>query len=387
MVGFVWSCERVERAVMSVRRDPRTGRWYFRARATFPNGTRDRIFGTPGVPGPYHDIPNTKVGAQEAERRAITKAMSGLVVRPEAAREVPTILQYSENFMDGYAASHKPSSRRDKRQRLDLDVLPVVGHLRLDELRQEHVDTIVANMLERERERKGINTTTSVLSSLIGYAVTNKVIADPELKFTIKTQDKALEAVAPTNVDKLAAAADARYRAAILLCADAGLRIGEVRALPWLDVNELGREVVVAWSYDRTNALSETKGWERRTVPISDRLWSALQALDRAGPLVFARLDGAPIGYDAVRDVVHEIYVLADVKPPKMPWHALRHTFGTDLANRGVAIQTIRELMGHKSIETTLRYLHSSRDQKRAAIASLDPAGSHRAADVKSTRK
>lgn len=373
---------------MSVRRDPRTDRWYFRARVTFPNGARDRVFGTPGVPGPYHDIPNTKLGAQEAERRAIAKAMTGHAVRPEAAKEVPTITAWSKNFMEGYAASHKPSSRRDKRQRLDLDVLPAVGHLRLDELRQEHVDKIVSNMLDRERGRKGINTTTSVLSSLIGYAVSNKLIADPELRYTIKTQDAELEAVPPEDVDKLVAAAtDTRYRAAILLCSEAGLRVGEARALSWLDVNEIGRELAIVRSYDRTNALSETKGWERRSIPISDRLWDALKVVSRAGALVFARLDGKPLGYDVVRDVIHEIYDKAGVTPPKLPWHGLRHTYGTSLANQGTPIHTIKDLMGHKSIETTLRYMHSSRADKRAAIAGLDRAGSHRAAASQTTAK
>lgn len=378
---------------MSVRRDTRTGRWFFRTRVTFPNGKRDRIFGTPGVPGPYHALPNTKLGALEAERRAIAAAMTGMHVQP-SGQEAPTIRAYVDPFMDGYAASHKPSSRRDKRQRLDADILPYVGDLRLDELRQEHVDSIVATLLKRERRRegqrsrKGINTSLSVLSSLVGYAVTNKVIADPELRFTIKAQDSELEAVDPDDVVRLLdATEDARYRAGILLAADAGLRIGEIRALPWLDVNELARELTVAWSYDRAGALTETKGWERRTVPISDRLWSALRALDRAGPLVFARLDGKPIGYDAVRDVAHEIYDRSGVTTPVQPWHALRHTFITELANRGTPVHVIRKLAGHKSLDTTLRYMHVDRDQKRAAIAALAPTGSQRAAEPKTSRK
>lgn len=373
---------------MSVRRDPRTDRWYFRARVTFPDGRRDRISGTPGVSGPFHDLPATKAGAQEAERRAIAKAMTGHDVRPAPAKEVPTIKAYSKVFLDVYSASHKPSTRRDKRQRLDHDLLPEFGYLRLDQLRQEHVDRITAEMLGRGAKRKTVNNTLGVLSTLIGYAVKNQVLEDPKLTFSIKAQGAELDALAPENVGKLVAAApDARYRAAVLLAADAGLRIGEIRALPWLEVNELAREVSVAWSYDRAGELSETKGWERRAVPISERAWAALKDLDRVGPLVFARLDGKPIGYDAVRDVAHEIYERAGVTPPRQPWHGLRHTFGTELANSGASIQTIRELMGHKSIDTTLRYLHTTRDQKRDAIAGLATTGSRWAAASKTLPK
>ena len=387
MVGRVWSQGRDERNLVSVRRDQRTQRWYFRARVTHPDGTRHRIFGTPGVPGTYHDIPNTKVGAQEAERRAIALSMTGVAVRPLTPLELPTITQWSENFMAGYAASHKPSSRRDKRQRLDSDILPAVGPLRLDEVRQEHVDAIVATMLKRGCSRKQVNNTTSVLSALIGYAVENKVISEPNLRCWIEGQGEEVLPVAPADVTRLIdATEDRRYRVAISLAADAGLRIGEIRALPWSDVNQLTREINVAWSYDTQNNLGEPKSWERRTLPMTDRLWLELRNVRQLGPLVFSRLDGKPIGYDAVRDRIHELYVAAKVEAPLKPWHALRHSFGTEMANRGVDIETLRDLMGHKSIETTQRYLHTTRDRKRAAIARLNATGSHRAADSMSTR-
>lgn len=373
---------------MPVRRDRRTGRWFFRAWVRHPDGHRERVFGTPGVPGAYHDIANTKTGALAAEQRAIARALGGPHVEPAApppVRDIPTIRGYVEPFLEGYAASHKPSSRLDKRQRLDAYILPALGDVRLDELRQEHVDRLVAVLLAKPLARKTVNNVTAVLSSLVGYAVTNKIIADPGLKYTIETQDAEMQAVDPEDVDRLLeATTDRRYRVAILLAADAGLRIGEIRALPRLEVNELQREISVAWSYDRSGNLTETKGWERRAVPISDRLWAEMRT--GTGRLVFARLDGEPIGYDAVRDAIHEIYDRAGVRCPTQPWHALRHTFATTLAANGKPIHVIQELMGHKSIETTRRYMHTSRAAKRDAIDSLSPSGSHRAADQNPTR-
>lgn len=378
---------------MTIRKDPRTGRFFFRTWVRFPDGRRARVFGTPGVPGPYHDLPNTQRGAQEAERRAISKALTGQDVRPVAATAIPTVREYVTQFMDGHSAADKSSSRTDKAHRLEAYILDVVGDLRLDQVRQEHVDRIVAAMLAKPRpggkvglSRKTINNTTSVLSSLIGYAVKNKVIADPGLTYQIKEQDTEMIALPLEHVDRLLGATeDPRYQVAIMLAADAGLRIGEIRALEWIDVNELAREITIAWSYDREGARSETKGWERRSVPASERLWTALRSLERRGPLVFARLDGAPIGYDAVATEMRAIYEASGV--PRIGgqlWHALRHTFGTELAAGGAEIQTIRELMGHKSIETTMRYLHSSRDRKRAAVKSL---GSQRAAASKTEAK
>ena len=370
---------------MSVRRDTRTGNWFFRARVTYPDGKRDRIFGTPGVPGPYHDLPNTKVGAQEAERRAIASAMAGYDMRP-VFKEVPTIRDYVTPFLDLYSAGHKPSSKQDKKQRLEHDILPAVGDIRLCDLTQEHVDQIKKTMLARGASGKQVNNSLAVLSSLVKYAVKNRVIDDPNLSFFIKTQDTEIDPVAPADVDRLVAKAeDGRYRVAILLGADAGLRIGEIRALEWPCVNELGREITIEQSYDADGHLTATKGWKRRTVPMSDRLWVQLRNVKRRGALVFSRLDGEMLSYDTAAKAIRELYIAAGVRQPMKPWHSLRHTFGTELANAGVEIQTIRELMGHERIETTLRYIHTGRDQKRAAIAKLAPRGSHWAATAKRT--
>jgi site-specific recombinase XerD len=51
-----------------------------------------------------------------------------------------------------------------------------------------------------------------------------------------------------------------------------------------------------------------------------------------------------------------------------MPWHSLRHTFGTECAARGVPVPVIKELMGHASIATTMRYVTVTSGQLDAAI-------------------
>ena len=62
---------------MPVRRDPRTGGWFFRTTVKTPDGKKLRLFGTAGVPGPYHDLAATKSRGQAAEQRAIQRALDG----------------------------------------------------------------------------------------------------------------------------------------------------------------------------------------------------------------------------------------------------------------------------------------------------------------------
>ncbi|MDD1775976.1 MAG: site-specific integrase, partial [Candidatus Methanomethylicus sp.] len=58
----------------------------------------------------------------------------------------------------------------------------------------------------------------------------------------------------------------------------------------------------------------------------------------------------------------------------KITFHSLRHTFASWLALQGEALLTIKELLGHKSLEMTLRYAHLMPDQKRDAVARMERA-------------
>jgi site-specific recombinase XerD len=56
-------------------------------------------------------------------------------------------------------------------------------------------------------------------------------------------------------------------------------------------------------------------------------------------------------------------------------WHTLRHTFASHLAMRGVPIKAIQELLGHATIEMTMRYAHLSPHVARDAVKLLDQGG------------
>ncbi len=182
-------------------------------------------------------------------------------------------------------------------------------------------------------------------------------------------------AVPAGDVAKLiAAATDDRYKVAVLLASEAGLRIGEIRGLQWNDVKD-GR-LTIRRAIDQRGNVGSPKHDKARVVPLSPALAKALSSLARRGLWVIGTLDqGGTVDYSAMWEALVKLYARAGVTIPvsdtgkRMPWHSLRHTFGTECAARGVPLPVIQELMGHQDIATTMRYMSVNLGPKHDAIA------------------
>ena len=373
MVGSVVIAGREGKALdMPVRRDPRTNCWYFRTSITLPDGTRRRISGTPGVPGPFHDLTANKVGAQAAERRAISEAMTGKPIAPIAAvtKEVKTIRQHAETFVDTYKPGTKDSEKREKRRVLKSHLLPFFGDKTIESLTQIDVDTFAQNELDRGMAVKTVNNRLAVLSTLIKYVTGEK----SKLRFKLAGMAGELSAVATSDVEKLIAAADdERYRLVVLLATEAGLRAGEIRGLQWTDMKS--GQITVRRALDKlTNESVAPKHNKSRTIPLSPRLTDEMTKLARRGLWVIAEPDGSFVTYDRLSATINALYAKAGVPRPPKSLHCPRHTFGTVMAAR-VPLPVLRDLMGHADVQTTLRYVDVGEDQKRDAIAAVFGSG------------
>ncbi|MBX3159614.1 MAG: site-specific integrase [Deltaproteobacteria bacterium] len=350
-----------------------------------PDGRRVRVTGTPAV--------DTKRAAEDAERAHIERVLHPERVAARAAedapqrKELPTISEFADRFMKEYLPRQKPSERYSKERILrgKRGLLAHFGELRLDEVDQSHVNSYVAAMGSGV-SAKTISNKLTVLSTLLGYAGPDgcRLIPRTDLRFVVEGMSPEIVAVPYGDVTKLVdAARDDRYRAAILLAAEAGLRIGEIRGLHWTDV--VDGWITIRRSVDQRNNEGSPKHDKRRKVPVSPRLAAALGALPRAGLYVACtlgrggRLAGQALDYWSMLEALHATYARAGVPVPASdsgetrPWHSLRHTFGTELAARGVPIPTIKELMGHADVATTMRYVTVSAPQMLEAIAAFGP--------------
>lgn len=145
----------------------------------------------------------------------------------------------------------------------------------------------------------------------------------------------------------------------VLLMLYAGLRLSEVPALDWKDVD-----------LDALTMIVHGKGGKDRVLPIHERLAENLRTTpeDRQRGAVCGHQNGKKISYKSVPHVFDRWLKDAGLD---ISAHQLRHTFATQLLWAGRDLRTIQRLLGHASLSTTERYLSVEMEQKRAAVDAL----------------
>lgn len=316
--------------------------------------------------------------AAEAKERA------KLLAKAFVAGKAPFFCDFGDEFVDSYAvANNKPSEVDSKRKILKNHLTPAFGHLRLDELTAEHIEKYKADKLSGDPENKipplkpkSINNHLIVLAKLLAVAVEWKKITDPPTVKLMKVEDHDFDFLDFEETKRLLDGAEAAWRTAILVALRAGLRIGEIIALRWDDVDLKARTVMVrhgSWM----GIVGSPKGGKPKPIPLTAELVAALSELPSrfAGKLVFAQADGSPYSREMCHRPLWRACVKAGIR--KVGWHVLRHSFGSHLAIREVPIKTIQELMRHASINMTMRYAHLTPDAREDAINRLDAGSGH----------
>jgi integrase len=141
-----------------------------------------------------------------------------------------------------------------------------------------------------------------------------------------------------------------------------GLRTSDVLGLLWVEVNLEQRCIKPIVKKNR----------KPPSIPLNDAAFAIAEARRAVanGPYVFYN----PMIGDRFKDVKGAMK--AAVKKaglPKITWHQFRHTtFAARLVADGVDIVTVKELLGHADIKTTMRYAHSNDDAKRRAVQKLE---------------
>ena len=128
--------------------------------------------------------------------------------------------------------------------------------------------------------------------------------------------------------------------------------------------------------FDTANVtITATRVWQSKTtgriIPISPNLLPVLKQQPKKSNLVFPDPRTGGLWRFKILRIVKECVQHAKITKP-IHTHSLRHTFATQLRKQGVALETIKELLGHADIRDTLIYAHFSPDEAKAAIPNID---------------
>ena len=134
------------------------------------------------------------------------------------------------------------------------------------------------------------------------------------------------------------------------------MRRGEILNLRWSDIDLDRRQLTIR----------DSKNGESRTVEINSHLADTLGSLERRSdsPLVFPSRHGQ--AYNDIRASFLAACQKAGITAFR--FHDLRHTFASHLVMKGIDLTTVKELLGHKTIQMTLRYSHLSQGHKKKAV-------------------
>ncbi|HVV84779.1 MAG TPA: site-specific integrase [Kofleriaceae bacterium] len=359
---------------MSSRRDPRTGRWFFRKVVTAPDGTKRRLF---GVPDDYGQ-PNTRAGSDEAERLAIAKVREAGSARIQApspsaptVKQVPTVEEFAKVWLAKSAGDDKPSTHKQKQLTLKTQLLPRFGKLRLDEITYALVEAWRLELLQT-MEPSSVSRLMTNFRSLIGYAHKLDVLDRLPRWPTQRVVLPAPAFLSFEETSRLIAAAEPMdpWKAMVIVAVRTGLRHGELTALRWQDVDLAAGKLWVNQNLVNGH-LGTPKSGHGREVPLSNDAIAALRAIrHQRGPLVFCSKTGRAFQHWVTDNALRIICRHAGMLP--IGWHRLRHTFASHLATRGVSLQAIQELLGHANLKMTMRYAHLMPQVKRDAVNLLD---------------
>jgi site-specific recombinase XerD len=185
----------------------------------------------------------------------------------------------------------------------------------------------------------------------------------------IRLPHREIKALSKDEVSRLLTAADSKRDLAIIYLAYAtGMRISEISALNIEDVN----------FEERSIHIRSGKGDRERYVFFNEECGSLLKAylamrmvLDPDEPLFISRLSKR-LSRDSIERLFRRAALKAGLISPnsryEVTFHKLRHSFAVTMLDQ-IGIFGLKELLGHKSIATTERYLHSDREYLRMLYA------------------
>lgn len=264
---------------------------------------------------------------------------------------------------------------------------PIFGEK--ESINEKSVQNFVFSKLDENLGHKTIKDMLIVLKMIIKYGAKHNYFPfeDWKVKFPTTHERQELEVLSTLDYKKLIEYIRNNFtfrNYGILLCLQTGMRIGEVCALQWKDIDienkiininkTIQRIYIIENGKKRTDLVIDSPKTKHsnRSIPIGTK---NLQILKRLSFIVnpehyILTNESKPTEPRTYRNYYNQF--MKTIGMPKLKFHGLRHTFATRCVESNCDYKTVSVLLGHANISTTLNlYVHPTADQKRSTIQKM----------------
>ncbi len=265
--------------------------------------------------------------------------------------------KFADEFLELYAKQNKRSWGRDEISLNNLKLFFKGDGL--EDIGPEKVERYKANR-KMEVSPATVNRELACLKTLFSKAVEWGRIEKNTVR-TVKKfkEDNARERIlAADEARRLVESAAPSIRPVLIIALNTGMRKNEILSLKWDNVDFLRGYILI----------EQSKSGKARKVPMNGAASSALMGLPHAAEYVFYnRETKAP-----VQDIKTAFAAACRrAKISGLRLHDLRHTAATWMIQAGVDIVTVSKILGHASIQMTMRYAHPTPENMKRAVERL----------------
>lgn len=298
---------------------------------------------------------------------------------------------YALRWLEEAKLGLKDSSVAKYRNIVSLYLIPAFGKKRLCDFNRNKIDSFTSKLLTKGgRLRKGlqpstVNTILTVLKEILDFASQNTGV--PRVGFrklrvnARKISSRVLRASDQKTLWNYLRDDSRQSSLGIFLCLTYGLRIGEICALRWGDVDLRDGMISVNRTLTRRQTFSK-KGrkteisisslksvFSERKIPLAPRDVEFLS--QRRRPNDAYVLTGSPLRYMEPRTLANRFKkILHECDIPDVTFHSLRHSFATRWVKLGYGVKIFSEILGHSSVNVTLNYyVHPSTESQRQSVS------------------
>ncbi|MBQ9981016.1 MAG: site-specific integrase [Oscillospiraceae bacterium] len=298
-----------------------------------------------------------------------------------------TVEKIFNEWYESISHKVKESTLSNYRIKASKHILPDFGDAYINSFNAQYIYSFIKIKQQNGLSNRYISDIVVMVKSIFKYASDNYNIYNPLSNISLPrkkiSEIRLLEENETDKLKKYIFENQNRTTMGIALSLSTGLRIGELCALQWEDIDLKKRIMTVRKTIQRISCQHENKKTKiiitepksdtsNRTIPIPDFMIKFMEKF--RGDKKEYILSGKNKAIEPRTLQYRFAKVLKNVNLPSIHFHALRHMFASNCIKAGFDVKALSEILGHSNVEITLnRYVHSSFEQKIKYMNMLEP--------------